>query len=61
MLDLYMGGCQAWRAPGDFTNPPKNTVLCNHMRIVYKDMSTWTPLTMYLGMKTMFETFIMRI
>ena len=26
--------------------------LRNHMRIVFEEMSSWTPLTMYLGMKT---------
>ena len=48
-----------------------DTALRNHMRIVFEEMSSWTPLTMYLGMKTTFETkkikskfvhtFIMRI
>ena len=32
------------------------TALHNHMRIVFEQMSSWTPLTMYLGMKTAFET-----
>ena len=31
------------------------TALRNHMRIVFEEMSSWTPLTMYLGMKTTFE------
>ena len=32
------------------------TALRNHMRIVFEEMSSWTALTMYLGMKTIFET-----
>ena len=49
----------------------RSTALRNHMRIVFEKMSSWTPLTMYLGMQTTFETkyikskyfrtFIMRI
>ena len=31
-----------------------HTALCNQMRIVFEEMSSWTPLTMYLGMKTTF-------
>ena len=31
-----------------------STALRNHMWIVFKDMSSWTDLTMYLGMKTTF-------
>ena len=30
------------------------TALRNHMRIVFEGISSWTPLTMYLGMKTTF-------
>ena len=30
------------------------TALRNHMRIVFEEMSSWTPLKMYLGMKTTF-------
>ena len=30
------------------------TALSNHMRIVLDEMSSWTLLTMYLGMKTIF-------
>ena len=33
-----------------------STALRNHMRIVFKEMSSWTPLTMYLGMKTTSKT-----
>ena len=33
-----------------------HTALRNHMRIVFDEMSSWTPLTMYLGMKTIFHT-----
>ena len=33
-----------------------SSALHNHIRIVFKDMSSWTPLTMHLGMKTTFET-----
>ena len=32
------------------------TALRNHMRIVFEGMSSWTPLTMYLGMNTTFLT-----
>ena len=32
------------------------TALRNQMQIVFKEMSSWTPLTMYLGMKTTFQT-----
>ena len=32
------------------------TALRNHMRIVFEGMSSWTSLTMYLGMKTTFQT-----
>ena len=31
-----------------------STALRNHMRIVFEEMSSWTPLTIYLGMKTTF-------
>ena len=31
-----------------------DTALRNHNRIVFEEMSSWTPLTMYLGMKTTF-------
>ena len=30
------------------------TALRNHMRIVFEGMSSWAPLTMYLGMNTTF-------
>ena len=30
------------------------TALGNHIRIVFEEMSSWTPLTMYLWMKTTF-------
>ena len=33
-----------------------NTALRNHMRIVFDEMSSWIPLTMYLWMKTTFWT-----
>ena len=26
----------------------------NHMRVVFEEMSSWTPITMYSGMKTTF-------
>ena len=32
------------------------TALHNHMRIVFEEMSSWTALTMDLGMKTTFYT-----
>ena len=32
-----------------------HTALRNHMRIVFEEMSSWTPLTMYLGIKTHFR------
>ena len=32
------------------------TALRNHMRIIFEEMSSLTPLTLYLGMKTTFET-----
>ena len=28
----------------------------NHMRIVFEEMSSWTPITRHLGMKTTFDT-----
>ena len=31
-----------------------DTALRKHMRIVFEDMLSWTPLTMYLWMKTTF-------
>ena len=31
-----------------------HTALRNHLQIVFQDMSSWTPLTIYLGMKTTF-------
>ena len=31
-----------------------HTALRNHLRIVVKDMSSWTALTIFLGMKTTF-------
>ena len=31
-----------------------HTTLRNHMRIIFEDMSSWTHLRMYLGMKTTF-------
>ena len=34
----------------------KTAALRNHMRIVFEEMSSWTALTMYLGMKTTFYT-----
>ena len=33
-----------------------HAALRNHMRIVFEEMSSWTPLTMDLGMKTTFWT-----
>ena len=41
-----------------FDGKPKkiSTVLRNHMRIVFEEMLSWTPLTMYLGMKTTLKT-----
>ena len=33
----------------------ESTALRNHMRKVFEDMSSWTALTMYLGMKTTFQ------
>ena len=32
-----------------------STGLRNHMRIVFEEMSSWTPFTMYLGIKTTFK------
>ena len=32
------------------------TALRNHLRIVSEGISSWTALTMYLGMKTTFKT-----
>ena len=32
------------------------TALRNHNRIVFEEMSSWTALTMHLGMKTTFKT-----
>ena len=32
------------------------TALNNHMRVIFEEMSSWTALTMYLGMKTTFYT-----
>ena len=34
----------------------KYTALRNHNRIVFEEMSSWTALTMHLGMKTTFYT-----
>ena len=34
----------------------QGTASRNHNRIVFQEMSSWTPLTMYLGMKTAFQT-----
>ena len=31
-----------------------NTALRNHMRMVFEEMTSWTALTMYLGMKSIF-------
>ena len=31
-----------------------HTALRNNMQIVFEEMSSWTPLTMYIGMKTTF-------
>ena len=36
------------------------TVLCNHNRIVFEEMSSWTALTMHLGIKTTFLTKYMK-
>ena len=37
------------------------TVLRNHNRIVFEEMSSWTELTWYIGMKTAFQTKYMNI
>ena len=34
------------------------TALCNHMRIVFEEMSCWKALTMYLGMKILDQMYI---
>ena len=38
------------------TQSPLGTALHNHIRIVFDDMSSWTHLTICLGMKTTFYT-----
>ena len=38
----------------------KTTALCNHNRVVFKGMSSWTALTMHLGMQTTFQSKYMK-